>query len=156
MLAGSLSGSTSPDDLAQLLQGVLRPDPAARKAAESTLAIELGHAGVGLSLVKFTLDLGCSDEIRQLSAVLLKKLVKERWSPESKHFREPVVHPQEKAAIRQGLPQGLGDKSAKIQTAVGLVVASIAKWDVPDEWPQLLPALLRVIQSRKDDLAGGG
>ena len=56
--------------------------------------------------------------------------------------------------IRHELPRGLGDQSAKVQTAVGLVVASIAKWDVPEEWPQLLPALLGVIQARTNDIEG--
>ena len=146
--------SVSLDELVQLLQGVLNPGAETRKAAETSLSVVLGTAGVGLSLVIITLDQCRCIEVRQLSAVLLKKLVKEHWSPESKHFQEPVVHGQEKASIRHSLPQGLGDESAKLQTAVGLVVATIAKWDVPDEWPQLLPALLSVIQAKSNDLAG--
>ena len=146
--------SASLYELVQLLQGVLSPSAETRKAAETSLSAVLGTAGVGLSLVIITSDHSRPNEVRQLSAVLLRKLVKEHWSPESKHFQKPVVHGQEKASIRQSLPQGLGDESAKLQTAVGLVIATIAKWDVPDEWPQLLPALLGVIQSKSNDLAG--
>ena len=146
--------STSLDELVRLIQGVLSPDAETRKVAETSISSVLGTSGVGLNLVTITLDHSRSDEARQGCAILLRKLVKEHWSPESKHFNEPVVQPHEKASIRQTLPRGLGDKSAKLQTAVGLVVATIAKWDVPDEWPQLLPALLGVIQTRSNDLAG--
>ncbi len=142
------------DDVVQLIQATLSQDAAARKAAEKSIESLFDSSGAGLNFVTITLDQSQPEEIRQLSVILLRKLVKERWSPESKHFREPVVQPDEKSSIRQSLPQGLGDRSAKVQTAVGLVVASIAKWDVPAEWPHLLPALLAVIQSRSDDNAG--
>lgn len=42
--------------------------------------------------------------LRQLAAVVLKKHVKEHWTFESPHFREPPVDEGEKAQIRELLP----------------------------------------------------
>ncbi|KAK9839772.1 hypothetical protein WJX81_000471 [Elliptochloris bilobata] len=43
-----------------------------------------------------------------------------------------------------------------MRTAVGLSISAIAKWDVPDQWPELLGGLTDVITSAHDDtlLAG--
>jgi len=66
--------------------------------------------------------------LRQLAAVVLKNHIKQHWTPEAKHFREPVVGDGEKGAIRAALLPGLGDPSSKIRTAVGMAVAAIGKW----------------------------
>lgn len=85
---------------------------------------------------------------------LLKRHVKEHWSPEASKFREPLVGDEEKAAIRASLPAGLADADSKLRTAVGMAVAAIAKWDVPQAWPTLLPDLLRVIKERSNSNLG--
>ena len=85
---------------------------------------------------------------------LLKRHVKEHWTPESSKFREPPIEDSEKAAIRAALPAGLADPNSKLRTAVGMAVASIAKWDVPQEWPTLLPELLRAISERSNASLG--
>lgn len=85
-----------------------------------------------------------------MAALLLKKHVKEHWSAGAKHFQEPLIGPDEKAAIRRDLLAGLGDSEPRIRVAVGMVVASIAKWDVPAEWPELLGQLVTAISERKD------
>ena len=51
--------------------------------------------------------------LRQLAAVVLKKHVKEHWTFESPHFREPPVEEGEKATIRELLPvRGRGGAGA--------------------------------------------
>jgi hypothetical protein len=94
--------------------------------------------------------------MRQMAALLLKKHIKEHWSTEAKHFREPLLGGDEKAAIRQDLLAGLGDAEPRIRVAVAMVVASIAKWDVPNDWPELLAQLVRAISDRKDQRAVHG
>ena len=85
---------------------------------------------------------------------LLKRHVKEHWTPEAAKFREPLIEDAEKAAIRATLPAGLADANSKLRTAVGMAVAAIAKWDVPQAWPSLLPELVRVISERSNSNLG--
>lgn len=91
-----------------------------------------------------------------MAAVLLKQFIKAHWTPEAKHFEEPVVGDEEKAAIRRDLVAGLGDSDSRMRAAVGMAVAGIAKWDVPAAWPQLLGQLVTVISERKDQRAVHG
>ncbi|KAL5974466.1 hypothetical protein ACLOJK_031131 [Asimina triloba] len=53
-------------------------------------------------------------------------------------------------AIRQYLLQALDDPHGKICTAVGMAVASIANYDWPEDWPNLLPVLLKLISNQAD------
>ena len=85
---------------------------------------------------------------------LLKGHIKEHWTPEASKFREPLIEDAEKAAIRASLPAGLADANSKIRTAVGMAVAAIAKWDVPEEWPTLVPDLLRAISEPNNSTLG--
>lgn len=88
--------------------------------------------------------------LRQMAALLLKQHIKAHWTPEAKHFEDPVIGEDEKAAIRRDLLAGLGDDENKIRVAVGMAIAGIAKWDVPIAWPLLLGQLVTAISERKD------
>ncbi len=93
--------------------------------------------------------------LRQLAATVLKKLVREHWTAEAPHFRGPQVGAQEKEAIREALPSGLGDDSSKVRTAVAMAVAAIARWDCPQQWPGLIPGLVQAITAKKNANMGG-
>lgn len=54
------------------------------------------------------------------------------------------------AAIRGLLPRALEDPHGKIRTAVGMAIATIANWDWPEEWPDLMGYLLNLINDRSD------
>lgn len=58
------------------------------------------------------------------------------------------------AVIREILLLALDDSHKKICTAISMAVASIAEYDWPDFWPDLLPFLLRLI-SNQANLNGG-
>jgi hypothetical protein len=85
-----------------------------------------------------------------MAAVMLKQFIKAHWTPEAKHFEEPLVGDEEKVAIRRDLVTGLGDSDSRMRVAVGMAVAGIAKWDVPAAWPELLGQLVTAISERKD------
>ena len=44
--------------------------------------------------------------------------------------------------IKQILPYGLADVTSKMRTSVAYVIASIAYWDWPELWPDLLDILI--------------
>ncbi|KAG9457555.1 hypothetical protein H6P81_002063 [Aristolochia fimbriata] len=50
-----------------------------------------------------------------------------------------------KSIIRRQLLIALDDPHGKMCTAVGVAVASIAQYDWPEDWPDLLPLLLNLI-----------
>jgi hypothetical protein len=52
-----------------------------------------------------------------LAAVLVRHHVKQHWSTLSDKFVEPMTSDEEKAAIRELLPQALADPSPKIRNA---------------------------------------
>ena len=63
---------------------------------------------------------------RQLAALVLKRLVKERWDSDSKHFKAPELGSDEKTAIKRDLVPGLADPQTKVRIAVGMVIAGEA------------------------------
>ena len=52
------------------------------------------------------------------------------------------------ALIKERLPQALADPDNKMQTAAGMAIAVIVKYEFPDGWPQLLPSLVQAITAR--------
>ena len=110
--------------------------------------------GYGPVLARISLQTSLPFGIRQLAAVVLKHYVKFHWEEDGKHFRGPQASDEDKAAIRHALPQGLSDDIPKIRTAVGMAIASIAKWDWPEKWPELLPGLVGMLRTRSSPHAG--
>ena len=79
--------------------------------------------------------------------------------------------PQAKSLIRQLLPQGLGDKQSRVRAAVvsimilhytvtmvmrqAYAISAIARWDWPDEWPDLFNQLVQAVASGNPCLVHG-
>lgn len=57
-------------------------------------------------------------------------------------------------AIRGLLLPLLDDPHRKICTAIGMAVASIAHYDWPEDWPDLLPSLMKCITDQTNMNAG--
>ena len=58
------------------------------------------------------------------------------------------------ALIRERLPQALADPDNRMQTASGMAIAVIVKYEFPDGWPQLLPSLVQAITARRSSSEG--
>ncbi|KAF3785291.1 Importin-9 [Nymphaea thermarum] len=80
--------------------------------------------------------------------VLLKQFVKQHWQEDDTNYTHPLVPPMEKVTIRNLLLLALDDSHGKICTAASMAVASIAQYDWPEEWPELMPFLLNLITDR--------
>lgn len=137
-----------------LLQSLLSSDAAERRSAELTLAQAVKQTGFALALVQTILQQEYDVGVRQMAAVLLKQLVKVHWAEESKHFSQPKLSDNEKAAVRHHLPQGLTDRLPKIRTGVSMAIAAIAKWDLPDVWPELLNLLMSAVTTKENHNLG--
>ncbi|CAH2033909.1 unnamed protein product [Thlaspi arvense] len=85
-----------------------------------------------------------------LAAVLLKQFIKKHWREDDEAFEHPVVSSDEKALIRGLLLGSLDDSHRKICTAISMDISSIAAYDWPEEWPELLPFLLKLISDQNN------
>ncbi|CAK7326471.1 unnamed protein product [Dovyalis caffra] len=84
----------------------------------------------------------------QPAAVLLKQFIKKHWHEGEESFEPPVVATEEKEAIRRLLLPSLDDSHRKICTAISMAIASIAVYDWPENWHDLLPFLLKLISDQ--------
>ncbi|KAL6779589.1 hypothetical protein ACKKBG_A12895 [Auxenochlorella protothecoides x Auxenochlorella symbiontica] len=136
------------EGLVACLNSLLSPDPQARRGGENALAQGSQQPGLGVALLEVSQNPSLPTGLRQLAAVILKKHLKEHWTFESGAFREPPIGEEEKAALRARLPRGLADPERKLRTAAGMAVAAVARWDCPQDWPELMPGLLSVVAQK--------
>lgn len=113
-------------------------------------------SGFGIHLTEITLDARLPLAVRQLASVLLKQYVDAHWCRHGEDkFRPPETLPEAKAIIRDLLPKGLEDSNSKIRSGVAHVVAAVAHWDWPDEWPNLFSTLMMYLtQGSQEGLQG--
>ena len=123
--------------LVQMLQATLSPQAAERQAAEQALRAAAQVVGFSRALA----DIAVNPQqhavpIRQLALVLLKQYIKEFWELEVEERRAGKIacSEDEKAYLKSVLPQALLEDQSKVQTAVCMVVASIAAYDWPEKW----------------------
>ncbi|XP_004490293.1 uncharacterized protein [Cicer arietinum] len=130
------------------LSATLDPNQEVRCFAEASLDQASRQPGFGSALSKVVANKELALGLRQLAAVLLKQLVKKHWQEDEDSFEPPVVSGDEKETIRRILLLTLDDPHRKICTAIGMAVASIAVYDWPESWPDLLPFLLNLIKNQ--------
>jgi hypothetical protein len=139
-----MSGSGA---LIQLLTNTLSPDGDVRRAAEESLRVSANATGFPRALAEVVANQNsCQLPLRQLAAVLLKQYIKEYWEVAPGTGKTPCS-PEEKKFVRDALPHGLMENQSKMQTAVGVAIASIAMHDWPEKWPELFPGLLQLLRS---------
>ncbi|KAL4185570.1 hypothetical protein AMTRI_Chr10g6660 [Amborella trichopoda] len=131
--------------LLNCLTATLDTDRDVGSFAEASLQQASLQPGFGVALSKVTVN---RDIPLGLPAVLLKQFVKQHWQEDDPNYIQPVVSPAEKALIRNLLPLALDDPHGKICVAVGMAVASIAQYDWPEQWPELMPFLLKLISDQ--------
>ncbi|KAK1551997.1 hypothetical protein Q3G72_008654 [Acer saccharum] len=134
--------------LLNCLSATLDPNQEVRSFAETSLNQASVQPGFGAALSKIAASRELQFGLRQLAAVLLKHFIKKHWQEGDQSFEHPVVSSEEKEIIRRLLLSSLDDSHRKICTAISMAVASIAVYDWPEEWPDLLPFLLRLISDQ--------
>ncbi|XP_072991825.1 probable importin subunit beta-4 [Typha latifolia] len=126
-----------------LLIQFLMPDNDARRQAEEQIKRLAKDPGVVPALVHH-LRTAKTPNVRQLSAVLLRKKITGHWGKLPPHVKNSV-----KAALIESITI---DHSHLVRRASANVVSIIAKYAVPaGEWPDLLPFLFQCSQSPQED-----
>ncbi|XP_075096715.1 uncharacterized protein LOC107810364 isoform X1 [Nicotiana tabacum] len=135
--------------LINCLSATLDPNQQVRSFAETSLQQAALQPGFGSALCRIAAMRELSLGLRQISsAVILKQFIKKHWQEDEEGFEHPVVSSDEKVAIRGLLLPLLDDPHRKICTAIGMAVASIAHCDWPEDWPDLLPSLMKCISDQ--------
>ncbi|GFY89349.1 ARM repeat superfamily protein [Actinidia rufa] len=126
-----------------LLIQFLMPDNDARRQAEDQIKRLAKDPQVIPALVHH-LRTAKTPNVRQLSAVLLRKKITGHW---------PKLSPQLRQLVKQSLIESITvEHSPPVRRASANVVSIIAKYAVPaGEWPDLLPFLFQCSQSPQED-----
>ncbi|KDQ12400.1 hypothetical protein BOTBODRAFT_34372 [Botryobasidium botryosum FD-172 SS1] len=117
--------------------------PSTRQAAESQLTTVSVQPGFLPHLLQLALDPAQPLQVRQAASVYFKNNVRRRWDTESE---EPPVPNDDKLALRRQLVPAMvslsspSDKLIRIQ--VGEAVATVAEFDFPQQWPELVDQLV--------------
>ena len=174
------SASTANASLLEALAGCLDADAARRGHAEAFIRAAEQQAGYAVELANVALGTQCEIGARQLAAVLLKKLVNERWSAldladsgandshmlatsttssasgnENGHSMPGFVVPDhDKQLLKQMLVHGLGDNELCIRVAIGVAIAAIAYRDWPEQWPELTGVLVDAVRTKRTPALG--
>ena len=146
-------------EIVRLLADTQVAQEATRKNAESQLRQLYTHDAFAGCLVSIAAQPNFGIQSRQSSLLYLTRYILEVWSPANDEWKgETLIQDPQ---IRKNLRQQLLDLSLtegqdrKIQNAASSVVSKIAAADFPDEWPELLPALLQVISYGSNGQAHG-
>ncbi|KAI3467172.1 hypothetical protein Pfo_023835 [Paulownia fortunei] len=134
--------------LINCLNASLDPSHQIRTFAETSLKQASLQPGYGVALARVAANGELPFGLRQLAAVLLKQYIRKHWNEDEEGFEHPVVPSNEKASIRGLLLASLDDPFKKICTAVSVAVSTIAQYDWPDDWPELVPFLLSLINDQ--------
>ncbi|XP_071729841.1 probable importin subunit beta-4 [Rutidosis leptorrhynchoides] len=126
-----------------LLIQFLMPDNDARRQAEDQIKRLAKDPQVVPALVHH-LRTAKTPNVRQLSAVLLRKKITGHWAK---------LSPQHRQLVKQSLIESITmEHSPPVRRASANVVSIIAKYAVPGgEWPDLLPFLFQCSQSPQED-----
>lgn len=148
------------EQLAALLEGSLSAAGDVRAQSEAQLTALLRSPGFARQLCEFLFSPAASGAQRQLACLLLKKIVNSHWVPavagdagDAAAAAAYLVPEQEKAQVRHAIVAALQHQppalelfpDSKLQTALCLILTAIFERDWPDQWPEILPAVLDMI-----------
>ncbi|KAK2705088.1 hypothetical protein QYM36_017210, partial [Artemia franciscana] len=126
-----------------------------RRAAEDKLKVLEVTDSYGVHLAEISIDPLVHLPLRQLSSIVLREYTNKHWSSFCDNFTSPEPSEESKVTIRRLLVIGLKEPDTKVKNAIAYALANVAKWDWPDDWPDLLDILLMYIKTENPDLVDG-
>lgn len=135
-------------ELLQLLAATQSPASATRQSAELQLLQLYSNEAFPLSLVNIATYESIEAPLRQSAVSVLRTFISASWSPSLDEFKGRVlVSDANKAILRNALLNlaTTTETNRKIKAAASYAVSKIATADFPEEWPELLPSLLHII-----------
>ncbi|KAJ4837415.1 hypothetical protein Tsubulata_022493 [Turnera subulata] len=147
--------------LLNCLSATLDPNQEVRSFAEASLQQASLQPGFGAALSRVAANRELSLGLRQISfflyltcqylaAVLLKQFIRKHWQEGEDGFEHPAVSSEEKEVIRRLLLSSLDDSHRRICTAISMAITTVAVYDWPEDWPDLLPFLMKLINDQSN------
>lgn len=151
-----LEGSPSTDmeeQIIHLLNDTQSSTEGTRKQAELQLEQLYANPQFPIGLVSIASHESVPVNTRQAALLYLRTFIQAAWTPQFDEFKGQIlVNDETKAQLRHMLLELATStvEERKIKSAASYVVSKIASSDFPEEWPDLFPALLRVVQTGND------
>ncbi|KAG9247708.1 armadillo-type protein [Calycina marina] len=144
--------ATMEDQLLLLLQDTQSPAEGPRKQAELHLQQAQNDPAFPSALSAIASHASVVPEIRQQALLVLRPFVENNWSGQDENGLTIQVAEPVKVQLRNQLLElaTSGDADRKVKSAASYVVSKIANVDFPEEWPSLLPTILRIIPNAND------
>jgi importin-9 len=145
------------EQVIQLLAATQESAETPRKQAELQLLSLYGVPEFPMALASIGSHESVPVNIRQAGLLYLRKFAQAGWSPEFDEFQGTVlVSDENKARLRQILLDlALNCPERKVKKAASYAVSKIGSADFPEEWPDLLPTVLHVVQSGNEEQIKG-
>lgn len=136
----------------KLLEQVQSADPNSRIQAELGLRDLEKYHDFAAKLTDIASS-GASVPLRQGSLIYLQRYIVHHWSPLFEQFQDgPIPDENVKKHVRETLLHLLVSlDNFTLIKAVAYAVSLIANVDYPDEWPEVVPAVLHLLQSTNEN-----
>lgn len=137
-------------ELLSLLADTQSPKADTRRAAESQLESLYVHDSFAISLTAIASHESVPVNLRQSALSVLRTFIAAAWSPILDEFKGQIlINDANKSSVRQALlVLATNDNpQRKVKNSASFAVSKIASADFPDDWPELLPSLLSIINN---------
>ncbi|KAJ5587097.1 uncharacterized protein N7459_002862 [Penicillium hispanicum] len=136
-------------ELLSLLADTQSPRADTRKTAEAQLQGLYTNESFPISLTAIASHESVPVNLRQSSLSVLRTFIGAVWSPNLDDFKGQIlVNDANKAQIRRALVElatTTETPERKVKASASYAVSKIASADFPDDWPELLPSLMHII-----------
>ncbi|KAA8648257.1 hypothetical protein EYZ11_008023 [Aspergillus tanneri] len=136
-------------ELLSLLADTQSPVAGTRKAAELQLLRLYSNENFPLSLAAIASHDSVPTNLRQSALSVLRTFIAAGWSPNLDEFKGRIlINDVNKGQIRRvllDLATVTETSERKVKASASFAVSKIASADFPEQWPELLPFLLQII-----------
>ena len=138
-------------DICAALQACLSVHDAERQPAEQLLRDAEGTPGFCTLLMQIATSGDVDASIQKLAMHAAKNALGRTWS-QSRDPRAPSISEEEKETLRGAVVAAVCSSAVQGDMALqlALIAAKVARFDFPQRWPALLPALAEGLQSAED------
>jgi len=145
------------DQLVHLLQSTQSTHGPTRQQAESQLQALNSTPGFGVALASIASHESIAVDVRQTALITLRLFIVATWGPAFDEFKGQELDGADKARLRQMLLElSMGvTEDRKIKKSASYTLSRVAYADYPEEWPDLLPTILNVMQTGNDNQLDG-
>ncbi|TGZ82423.1 ARM repeat-containing protein [Ascodesmis nigricans] len=141
--------------LLSILDQTLQNEDEPRRTAESQLEALYPDSSFPVALVNIAAAAEAPLVSRKTALTTLKRYVNRCWSAGFEEFTGPLTPGEVKTHIKRQMFSIITSDLRQVRSIAAAIVGKIAVADYPDEWPELLPTLLKLISDGNDAQASG-